>query len=157
MPAFRIEGYVIVSADGMLANAAHVMPDELKFEGAKQFSDTVEKLKAIIPPLEERVEIRRHMFNKELGSKLVYLTELQDLLGQQKEILVQESKLLHALLERGKDIFRIREYLWIGLKRGFCAALGGITYPADFGLRNTALVFLVVDLAIAADFDFAPL
>jgi dihydrofolate reductase len=32
-----IEGYVIVSADGMLANSAHVMPDELKFEGDKQF------------------------------------------------------------------------------------------------------------------------
>ena len=37
MAAFLIEGYVIVSADGMLANAAHVMPDELKFEGDKQF------------------------------------------------------------------------------------------------------------------------
>ena len=37
MAAFSIEGYVIVSADGMLANAAHVMPDELKFEGDKQF------------------------------------------------------------------------------------------------------------------------
>jgi dihydrofolate reductase len=37
MPALRIDGYVIVSADGMLANAAHVMPDELKFEGDKQF------------------------------------------------------------------------------------------------------------------------
>lgn len=37
MPALRIEGYVIVSADGMLANAAHVMPDELKFEGDKRF------------------------------------------------------------------------------------------------------------------------
>jgi dihydrofolate reductase len=37
MPALRIEGYVIVSADGMLANAQHVMPDELKFEGDKQF------------------------------------------------------------------------------------------------------------------------
>jgi dihydrofolate reductase len=37
MPALRIEGYVIVSADGMLANAHHVMPDELKFEGDKQF------------------------------------------------------------------------------------------------------------------------
>ena len=35
--AFRIEGYVIVSADGMLANAAHVMPDELKIEGDKTF------------------------------------------------------------------------------------------------------------------------
>jgi hemolysin D len=54
---------------------------------------SIEKLKAIIPPLEERVEIRKHMFNKELGSKLVYLTELQDLLGQRHEILVQESRL----------------------------------------------------------------
>jgi dihydrofolate reductase len=36
-PALRIDGYVIVSADGMLANAAHVMPDELKFEGDKRF------------------------------------------------------------------------------------------------------------------------
>jgi dihydrofolate reductase len=37
MPDLRIDGYVIVSADGMLANAAHMMPDELKFEGDKQF------------------------------------------------------------------------------------------------------------------------
>lgn len=35
--ALRIDGYVIVSADGMLANAQNVMPDELKFEGDKQF------------------------------------------------------------------------------------------------------------------------
>jgi hypothetical protein len=35
--ALRIEGYVIVSADGMLANAQNVMPDELKFEGDKRF------------------------------------------------------------------------------------------------------------------------
>jgi hypothetical protein len=35
--AFQIEGYVIISSDGMLANAAHVMPDELKFEGDKHF------------------------------------------------------------------------------------------------------------------------
>jgi hypothetical protein len=33
----RIEGYVIVSADGMLADADRVMPDELKFEGDKAF------------------------------------------------------------------------------------------------------------------------
>lgn len=37
MPMLRINGYVIVSADGMLANAGHEMPDELKFEGDKQF------------------------------------------------------------------------------------------------------------------------
>jgi dihydrofolate reductase len=37
VPALRIDGYVIVSADGMLANADRVMPDELKFEGDKKF------------------------------------------------------------------------------------------------------------------------
>ena len=37
MPRPNIEGYVIVSADGMLANAHGPMPDELKFKGDKQF------------------------------------------------------------------------------------------------------------------------
>lgn len=37
MPELRIEGYVIVSADGMLANADRVMPDELRFEGDNKF------------------------------------------------------------------------------------------------------------------------
>ena len=37
MPALRIEGYVIVSADGMLADSRNVMPDALKFEGDKAF------------------------------------------------------------------------------------------------------------------------
>jgi dihydrofolate reductase len=33
----RIEGYVIVSAEGMLADAGHVMPDSLKFKGDAAF------------------------------------------------------------------------------------------------------------------------
>lgn len=37
MAGFRIDGYVIVSADGMLADANHVMPDTLKYEGDQQF------------------------------------------------------------------------------------------------------------------------
>jgi hypothetical protein len=37
VPALRIEGYVIVSADGMLTDARNVMPDELKFEGDKAY------------------------------------------------------------------------------------------------------------------------
>jgi dihydrofolate reductase len=40
VPALRIEGYVIVSADGMLADAKRVMPETLKFEGDKQFFTT---------------------------------------------------------------------------------------------------------------------
>ena len=37
MAGLRIEGYVIVSADGMLADADHVMPVQLKFVGDKRF------------------------------------------------------------------------------------------------------------------------
>ena len=37
MPAFRFNGYVIVSADGMLADASGVMPDTLKFPGDLAF------------------------------------------------------------------------------------------------------------------------
>src|ERR1700681_3101812 len=33
----RIEGYAIVSEDGMLANAAGFMPDSLKFEADRDF------------------------------------------------------------------------------------------------------------------------
>jgi len=37
VPPARIEGYVIVSADGMLADAGGVMPPELKFDGDQAF------------------------------------------------------------------------------------------------------------------------
>ena len=57
---------------------------------------SIEKLKAVIQPMEQRVEIRKNMFNKELGSKLVYLSDLQDLIGQQQEVLVQQSKYSEA-------------------------------------------------------------
>ncbi|MBR0828034.1 dihydrofolate reductase [Bradyrhizobium manausense] len=46
--SFRIEGYVIVSADGMLADADHVMPDSLKFEGDKRFFESALDRAALI-------------------------------------------------------------------------------------------------------------
>ena len=53
---------------------------------------TIKKLDATIPLLQERVEVRKQLYQKELGSKLLYLTELQDLVGQQQDVLVQKSK-----------------------------------------------------------------
>src|ERR1019366_6840991 len=35
--AGRIEGYAIISEDGMLATAARIMPDSLKFDADQQF------------------------------------------------------------------------------------------------------------------------
>ena len=46
MPRLRIEGYVIVSADGMLANAAHLMPHELNFEQRKALESNLDTLLA---------------------------------------------------------------------------------------------------------------
>ena len=56
----------------------------------------IEKLKATIVPLQERVEIRKQLFTRELGSKILYLTDLQDLVGQQQEIAVQQSRYSEA-------------------------------------------------------------
>ncbi|MDI3561862.1 HlyD family type I secretion periplasmic adaptor subunit [Bradyrhizobium sp. Arg816] len=53
---------------------------------------SIDKLKATIGPLQQRVEIREQLYQKELGSKLQYLTEYQELLGQRQEILVQQSR-----------------------------------------------------------------
>lgn len=60
------------------------------------FAASMEKLKATLAPLQQRVEIRQQLFQKELGSKLTYLTELQDYVGQQQEILVQQSRATEA-------------------------------------------------------------
>jgi hemolysin D len=57
---------------------------------------SIEKLKATMAPLEQRVAIREQLYQKELGSKLTYLTELQDLVAQQQEIVVQQSRLTEA-------------------------------------------------------------
>ncbi len=53
---------------------------------------SIDKLKATLTPLQQRVEIREQLYQKELGNKLTYLTELQDLVGQRQEVLIQQSR-----------------------------------------------------------------
>ena len=36
--------------------------------------------------------MRKNLFDRDLGSKIAYLNELQDLIGQQNELLVQKSR-----------------------------------------------------------------
>jgi hemolysin D len=50
---------------------------------------TVAKLDATIPVLQERSEIRKYLYGRELGSKVTYLTDMQELISQQQERLVQ--------------------------------------------------------------------
>jgi membrane fusion protein, hemolysin D len=57
---------------------------------------TIEKLQATIPLLQERVDVRKYLYTKELGSKITYLMELQDLVGQQHDLAVQKSRYREA-------------------------------------------------------------
>jgi hemolysin D len=57
---------------------------------------TIHKLEIMIPAIQPRVEIRKELFEKQLGSKLAYFEVLQLLLDQQEELNVQKSHLHEA-------------------------------------------------------------
>jgi membrane fusion protein, hemolysin D len=53
---------------------------------------TIEKIEALIPLLQQRVDVRKYLVEKEFGSKLQYLSDMQELVTQQKELVVQKSR-----------------------------------------------------------------
>lgn len=53
---------------------------------------SIEKLRAALEPLGQRVEARKQLYDKQLGSKLTYLVEFQELVTHQQEIMVQQSR-----------------------------------------------------------------
>src|ERR1019366_2469515 len=59
-------------------------------------SATIAKLEATIPVVTQRVDVRKYLYDKELGSKILYLNDYQDLVGQQQDLLVQKSKYREA-------------------------------------------------------------
>jgi hemolysin D len=59
-------------------------------------SATIHKLKTTIPVIQQRVDIRKTLMDKELGSKLTYFEILQQLVEQQEDLDVQKSHLREA-------------------------------------------------------------
>src|SRR5262249_36196725 len=57
---------------------------------------TIHKLETMIPVIQPRVDIRKTLMDKELGSKLTYFETLQLLVEQQEELSVQKSHLRAA-------------------------------------------------------------
>lgn len=53
---------------------------------------TREKLAAILPLVRERVEARRYLVEREVGSRLTLLTERQELISTEQELNVQKSR-----------------------------------------------------------------
>src|SRR6476660_424392 len=57
---------------------------------------TIHKLETTIPVIQQRVDIRKTLMDKELGSKLTYFEILQLLIEQQEDLEVQKSHLQEA-------------------------------------------------------------
>jgi hemolysin D len=57
---------------------------------------TIEKLEALIPVIQPRVDMRKMLMDRDLGSKLTYYETLQLLVEQQRELTVQKSHLQEA-------------------------------------------------------------
>jgi hemolysin D len=57
---------------------------------------TIHKLETMIPVIQPRVDIRKTLMDKELGSKITYFETLQLLVEQQEELSVQKSHLHEA-------------------------------------------------------------
>jgi len=57
---------------------------------------TIEKLGASAPLIQQRVDIRKYLADKELGSKLTYLEALQQLAENGKDLVVQQSRMQEA-------------------------------------------------------------
>jgi hemolysin D len=57
---------------------------------------TIHKLETLIPVVQQRVDIRKTLMEKEIGSKLTYFEILQALVEEQEELRVQKSHLHEA-------------------------------------------------------------
>ena len=57
----------------------------------------IAKLQATIPLLQERVDTRKYLSDKGLGSKMTYLTEDQELVGQQQDLAIEQTKMDQAV------------------------------------------------------------
>jgi hemolysin D len=60
------------------------------------YAATIAKIEAMIPILQQRVDIRKYLMERETGSRVTYLENLTQLVEQQKELGVQQSHLQEA-------------------------------------------------------------
>jgi len=57
---------------------------------------SIGKIEAVLPLLQQQVDIRKTLFEHETGSRLVYLQTLQTLVEQQQDLTVEKSRLREA-------------------------------------------------------------
>jgi hemolysin D len=92
-------GEVLIELDPTMneADVEHAKAELLQKQAEREtIAATIGKLEATIPVLEEKVEVRKYLYDKALGSKLVYLTDYQELVGQRQDLIIQRSRYSEA-------------------------------------------------------------
>lgn len=70
----------------------------IQWQGAQKKAEratteaSIAKVESVIPILQQRVDVRKYLVDKEFGSKLQYLSDMLELVGQQQDLLVQKSR-----------------------------------------------------------------
>ncbi len=91
----------------------------------------IDRLEATLPLIETRVSVRKHLADRELGSRLQYLSDLQELTSTQQEVVVLRSRSLEAEAalaatdeERARTVAEYRRTLFDELSRAEQKAAG---------------------------------
>ena len=116
-------------------------------------SAMINKIAAEIPLQQQRVDMRKQLLDKGLESKILYLQEAQDLVANQKELLVQQSHeneaeaTLQALIEqRAQAVSEYRHSLADYLVKADAKA-AGLTQDVIKAARKTGLQRLTAPVA----------
>ena len=100
VPPKRATPEQIATANRFLASQAaeqNAKVTAIEWQGAQKKAEratteaTIGKINALIPLLQQRVDVRKYLVEREIGSKLQHLADMQDLVAQQQELLVQKS------------------------------------------------------------------
>lgn len=110
---------------------------------------TIDKIAAEIPLQQQRVDMRKTLVDKGLESKILYLQEAQDLVANQKELLIQQSHAneadaaVEALLEQhAQTVSEYRHRLSDDLVKADTKA-AGLTQDLIKAARKTGLQRLI--------------
>jgi hypothetical protein len=105
----------------------------------------IDKIAAEIPLQQQRVDMRKQLLDSGNGSKILYLQDAQDLVANQKELLVQQSHMneaeaaLQALVEqRAQAVSEYRHSLAEDLVKADAKA-AGLTQDVTKAARKTGL------------------
>jgi hemolysin D len=92
-------GEVLIALDPAMneADVEHSKAELLQKQAERDtIAATIRKLEATIPVLEQKVSVRKYLYDKALGSKLIYLTDYHELLGEQHDLVIQKGRYREA-------------------------------------------------------------